>query len=162
MKKVVLIVGLANGGKSTTLYRYVDRKRLSKRFTKKVNGHRFHFFDKSNCDVCLACWVHSIKSIEKLSIDNLIGTFCLDNEQMQKCYLKELDYTFVIKTLQELEADIYFYILTSGKNGKINRDKVKTLEDSFGKDRVAYDESSTIDGDCSKDFKIYMEKITKL
>jgi len=159
VKKLVFIVGLANGGKTTTLYRYINRKRLSENFTKKINGYKFHFSDKSNCDISIPCWLHKVYKIKE--VDNLVTTFCIDFKK-EICKLEELDINFVIKKLKSLGVDIYFYILPDGRDGTIDQSKVKILEVEFGINKIKYCTSETEDGDLSVDFKKYMREITTI
>ena len=158
MKKLILITGLAKGGKSTTLKEFIGRKRLHKTFIKKVSFHKFHIFEKSNCDISIPCWLYQVYKIKE--VDNLIGTFCIDTKN-ELCPMEILNMDFVIKELKKLNIDIYFYVLSNGRDTKVDMSKVDILKSEFGADKVECNNAITSDGNFSKDFEKYVEIITK-
>ena len=158
MKKLIFITGLANGGKSTTLRRYINRKRLFKSFSKTVNKHKFHVFENSTCDISVPCWLHKVYKIKE--VDNLIGTFCIDTKN-ELCPLDVLNIDFIIKELKQINVDIYFYVLVNGRDNSVDMKKVEILTSEFGADKVECNHTETLDGNFSEDFKKYIQTIIK-
>ena len=159
MKKLILITGLANGGKTTTILNYLNQGSLSDKTFRNINNHNFAFFETSNCDTGVTCWLEKIYRINK--IDNLLGSLCIDVKN-EECYLEEFGLDFKIKKLQGLDMDIYFFILPNGKDNRaVDMVEVEKLKKEFGDKKVIISKLQKDNGDSSEELKTIIENITK-
>jgi hypothetical protein len=135
MKKLILITGVANGGKTTTLKEIANRKRLFKKTIVKIADNKFHIFDNSNCDISIPCWLYKVQKVKEDG--NLIGTFCIDSKN-EVCPLEILDSPFIIEELKKLNVDVYFFVLPEGRDDILNTKRLEPFITAFGSKNFYY------------------------
>jgi hypothetical protein len=133
--KLILITGVANGGKTSTLKDLSGRKRFHPNSSLYIKGKKFYLFNNSNCDLSLQCWLHKVWKVKEDV--NLIGTFCIDTKN-EICPLNILDDSFVITELKKLNVDIYFFVLSKGRDDMLDNNRLESFISTFGEKNFYY------------------------
>ena len=116
MKKIIFLVGTANGGKSTTLNGLKEHKN---QHILDINGCKVYVKNMSNCDECFEKYLKKIKKILQ-KYDVLIVSLCIDEEK-HKCG-KLFDE--ICNRINQLEAEKYFFVIKNGKNKSVDIQKL--------------------------------------
>jgi len=155
MKKIIFVTGLANGGKTTTLKRLIqkfDKDYLRANIT--INSLIYHVRDGSNCDYS---WEKYQERVKKYSYHkNLIYPLCLELGYNNNTSSMQ-DILFFLKSLEKTH-ELYFFTLVNGAaNRKIEQKYLDELQNSFFHLKV-FDPSQA---DMSNQLLEYLQTTTK-
>jgi GTPase SAR1 family protein len=131
MKNIYFVVGLENGGKTSTiksLLKMFDKKRTGSNI--KINNIIYQVRDYSNCDIGRNRFK---KRGEKYMKRNLIYPLCLDIKNNPP-------FEEIVEFLKKLEKNhkIYLFIIENGKNNRsIKENYVESLRAKFNKRLVS-------------------------